>query len=119
MNRLVGFKSNQLAETLRQKIVSGEYPKGSRLPTCRELASQYRAQFLRLLRQHCEGLSGSPGDGGHAPHLVVEVREDAHGFLERREHHLAGGLETCADGGPFGCKLLYGTMCRLQGCIKF
>lgn len=44
MNRLLGFKSNQLAEALRQKIVSGEYPQGSRLPTCRELASQYRVE---------------------------------------------------------------------------
>lgn len=46
MNRLLGFKSNQLAEALRQKIVSGEYPQGSRLPTCRELASQYSVSYV-------------------------------------------------------------------------
>ncbi len=46
MNQLVGFKSNQLAEKLRQKIIAGEYLQGNRLPTCRELAKQYCVSYV-------------------------------------------------------------------------
>lgn len=41
-----GFKSNQLVASLRGRIVSGEYPLGSRLPTCKELAELYQVSYM-------------------------------------------------------------------------
>ena len=41
MNDTIGFLSGQLFSKLREQIVSGEYPRGSRLPTCKELMKQH------------------------------------------------------------------------------
>ena len=41
-----GFKSNQLIASLRGRIISGEYPQGSRLPTCKELAELYQVSYM-------------------------------------------------------------------------
>jgi len=46
MDSTKGFKSNQLVATLRERIVSGEYPLGSRLPTCKELAEQHQVSYM-------------------------------------------------------------------------
>ena len=43
MDQIKGFKCRQLAEELRQKIVSGEYAFGSRLPGSQILSSLYNA----------------------------------------------------------------------------
>lgn len=45
MNQAIGFKSRQLISDLRGRIVSGEYPWGSRLPTCKELTTLYDVSF--------------------------------------------------------------------------
>ena len=41
MNQTIGFLSGQLFHRLREQIVTGEYPLGSRLPTCKELMKQH------------------------------------------------------------------------------
>ncbi len=41
MDRTNGFKSEQVAAILRERIITGEYPLGSRLPCCAELVKLY------------------------------------------------------------------------------
>ncbi|MBO4620859.1 MAG: GntR family transcriptional regulator [Victivallales bacterium] len=48
MDEPVGFKSNQVAEVLRKKILSGEYPYHSKLPTCRELARLHGVSYVTM-----------------------------------------------------------------------
>ena len=46
MDSTTGFKSGQLAAALRERIVSGEYSRGSRLPTCNMLTEQYHVSYM-------------------------------------------------------------------------
>ncbi len=41
-----GFKCDQVVATLRKRIISGEYPLGSRLPTCKELTKLYQVSYM-------------------------------------------------------------------------
>lgn len=69
--------------------------------------------------QHRKGRAGHAGDRRHAVHLVVEVREDPRGLLERREHHLPVHRQACADIRPFGRKMSYRIMSGTQRLLKF
>ena len=46
MDNQMGFKSRQMAEDIRQKILSGIYVSGSHLPTCRDFAKQYGMSYV-------------------------------------------------------------------------
>ncbi len=54
-----GFKSNQLVASLQKRIIAGEYPRGSRLPTCKELAELYQVSYMTaykaLVQLECDG----------------------------------------------------------------
>ena len=50
MISLTGFKCGQLASTLRGRIVSGEYPYGSSLPTCKELTELYKVSYMTVYK---------------------------------------------------------------------
>jgi len=50
MDQIKGFKCRQLAEELRQKIVSGEYAFGSRLPGSQVLSSLYNASYVTVYK---------------------------------------------------------------------
>ena len=48
MSPSVGFKCNWLTSRLRERIVSGEYPLGGRLPGTQELASEYSVSYVTV-----------------------------------------------------------------------
>jgi len=91
-------------------------------PTILQIASMFFPHFCLSLpcgqlfpiyspaSQHRKGRAGHAGDRRYAVHLVVEVREDPRGLLERREHHLPVHRQACADIRPFGRKMSYRIM---------